>query len=350
MLQYYRMQDKKTTMGWGKTQADGVEIWDTNPVFLGEQIELKDWAKLLFYPKKWFLYRYIKKHINQRLADNPQTHEIGWQVETVRILDVGCGTGASLVDLKKMFGRQVEVCGVDVIKLQIDLAKEKVKQNGVHAEVEWYDGEHLPFENNYFDAIYTSDVLGHVANVPAWLKELNRVLKFGGVLAMFSESKLGRHAYVRNYLMKRGLNIDPHAEFHISLYSKSELKSLLANANFDIEKMYTAFWASFLVHPDEFFWNPERARQGDEGSLFNASKNVVINSNNQLIGKGSLTPSSGFGIKLLKFINKFLYWLKKKLHPYSTALCELYGLVEMYAVGKYLEAQGYVILGKKIEK
>ncbi len=42
--------------------------------------------------------------------------------------------------------------------------------------------------------------------------------------------------------------------------------------------------------------------------------------------------------------------MKKKTHPFSTALCELYGLVEMLIVGKWVEAQGYVILSTKAPK
>lgn len=312
MLQYYRMQDKKTTLGWGKIKGDGSEVWDTSPVFLGERVEFKDWIKLLFYPKKWMLYRWVIKGMKNQ---SQQSSLMMGENECLRILDVGCGTGASLVDFKKKFGRSVEVYGVDVVALQIDLAREKIKKNGVWAQVDWYDGEHLPFPNEYFDAIYTSDVLGHVENVPAWLKELNRVLKPGGTLAMFSESKLGRHAYVRNYLMKRGLNTDPHAQFHISLYSKQELKDMLSGAGFEIKKMYGAFWASFLVHPEEF-----------AHELQNTNKHKFI---------------------FLKLINKVLFWSKKKTHPYSTALCELYGLIEMYVVGKWVEVQGYVILAKK---
>jgi hypothetical protein len=44
-----------------------------------------------------------------------------------------------------------------------------------------------------------------------------------------------------------------------------------------------------------------------------------------------------------------LYKIKKKTHPYSTALAELYGLVEMLTVGRWIEAQGYIILAKKKE-
>jgi len=151
--------------------------------------------------------------------------------------------------------------------------------------------------------------------VPNWLEELQRVLVPGGRLAMFSESKLGKHAYIRNYLYKRGCNTDPHAEFHISLYSKTELKKMLDQSGFAIKKMYTAFWLSFLVHPDEFY--------------------------------GALHKQKGFFF--LRNINKVLYWIKKKTHPISTALAEFYGLVEMLFLGRFLEVQGYIVLAKKKE-
>ena len=287
----------KQVLGWGIKNTAGSEIWDSEPVFKGEKITYKDWFKLLFYPKKWFLYRLVVR------------------AHPARILDVGCGTGASLIDFKKIFGRSVEVFGVEVVHLQVDLAKEKIKQHGVWAEVKWYDGQELPFPENYFDAIYTSDVLGHVKDVQTWLAELNRVLKPGGVLAMFAESKLGKHAFIRNYLFKRGLNVDPHAEYHISLFPKAVLREYVEAAGFEIKSMRTAFWASFLVHPDEF-----------AHKLANNNKHKFV---------------------FLRLINQMLFWLKKKLHPYSTALGELYGLVEMYLVGRWVESQGYVILAKK---
>jgi hypothetical protein len=138
------------------------------------------------------------------------------------------------------------------------------------------------------------------------------VLKPGGTLAMFSESELGRHALVRNYLSKRGLNVDPHAEFHISLYSKQNLQDLIANAGFEIEKMLGAFLAAFLVHPDEFYPKLSQAK----------------------------------GFFFLKNINRLLTFIKKKTHPVSPAVAEIYGLFEMSLFGKWLEGQSYVILGR----
>ncbi|PLX28740.1 hypothetical protein C0581_01080 [Candidatus Parcubacteria bacterium] len=164
--------------------------------------------------------------------------------------------------------------------------------------------------------VYTSDVLGHVVDVPHWLSDLNRVLKPGGVLAMFSESKLGKHAWVRNYLLNRGLNTDPHAEFHISLFGKQELRTCIHDAGFDIKKMYSTFWVKFLAHPDELY-----------DALQNQKKFPV-----------------------LRFLNKLFFWMKKKTHPFSTAFWELYGLIEMVTIGRWIESQGYVILGVKSSK
>lgn len=41
----------------------------------------------------------------------------------------------------------------------------------------FYDGNIIPFEDNYFDAIFSSEVLEHVENIDEILRELYRVLK-----------------------------------------------------------------------------------------------------------------------------------------------------------------------------
>ncbi|MBI5222637.1 MAG: class I SAM-dependent methyltransferase, partial [Candidatus Magasanikbacteria bacterium] len=124
------MNKQNKILGWGVRTGGGVEIWDAEPVFRGEKVGWKDKLKLLFYPKKWFLYRYIKsKIINHKSKIS----------EPFRLLDVGCGTGADVIDLKKLFRKRAEVVGVDVVALEIDIAKEKIKRHGVWAEVMVYD-------------------------------------------------------------------------------------------------------------------------------------------------------------------------------------------------------------------
>ena len=298
------MNDKEsTTRGWGETDSDGMEMWDAEPTFAGPSVRLIDKLKLIFYPKKFFLYRYVRRAVKAARKEGRKP----------RIVDIGCGTGGAVIDFKKLFGRTVEVVGLDVVQLQIDVAKQKIKEHGVWAEIMWFDGKTLPFGDESVDVIYSSDVLGHVQDVPAWLDEVSRVMKAGGTFALFSESKLGKHAYIRRYLFDKGINTDPHAEYHISLYSKDELKDLIGKAGFVIHAMYSSFWATFLVHPDEMY---EALRKSK-------------------------------GVFLLKWMNAALHHLKKATHPVSTAAAELYGLVEMMLVGRWIEAQGYIIHARK---
>lgn len=306
----YTMPCMNGTLGWGIKNEGGIEVWDARPIFSDAHVGWLETFKLLFYPKKLMLYWHIVKalkHESIKIKDRG-----GGQ--TFKVLDEGCGTGAAVIEMKKLWGEAVEVVGTDVIQLENEIAKERMKEYGVDARIVLYDaGGRLPFEHGYFDAVHTSDVLGHVQNVPFWLSELSRVLKSGGTLAMFSESKLGKHAYIRNYLQKHGVNTDPHAEFHISLYSKQELQRLLEEAGFEIEYIYTTVWAKFFVHPDEIYPTLQKQK----------------------------------GLLIFRVLNALLYWLKKLTHPLSTALCELYCLVEMLLLGKRIESQGYIILGRK---
>jgi len=294
------------TLGWGERAEDGSELWDDHPLYIGDAVTMKDWAKLLFYPKKCVLYHWVKKAVKEARKQHKYT-------APVRILDVGCGTGAAVIDLKKVFGRSVEVVGVDVVEMQVDIARNRLKEYGVWSEIHWYDGEHLPYSEESVDVIYTSDVLGHVEDVSRWLQELYRVLKPEGSVIMFAESKIGKHAFMRKYLMKKGINTDPHAEFHISLHSKKELQTLITTTGFTIKKMMSASWARVFTNPEESY---------------------------EALVKAQRLP-------FLRWIMGMMTKLKKKTHPYSTALGELYTLVEMLTLGRFIESQGYVILAKK---
>ncbi len=288
-----------TTKGWGIVNDQGSEIWDALPIFVSPNVTIADRITLLFYPKRFVLFREIHKQLKKQ--------------QRIRILDVGCGTGAAMIDMKRLWGDRVEVSGVEVVRIQVDMANQRFVQEQVDAQVVHYDGVHIPVESGYFDVVYTSDVLGHVQDVESWLEELARVSKPGGLLAMFSESKLGKHAWIRNYLLKRGVNTDPHAEFHISLLSKDEIRQRIEQVGFTIEKMYSTVWAKFFVHPDELYPALQQQKR----------------------------------FFMLRKINAALYWLKKKTHPFSTALAELYSLIEMITIGRWVQSQGYVIVAKK---
>ncbi len=296
--------NRSSTLGWGKTKENGVEMWDATPIFSSPPTALAR-LKLLFYPKRFFLYRALSRAIHW--------HEREGEARPFRILDNGCSTGATLTDLYFLFGKRVELFGVDVVRLEIDIAKQKLAALGVKAEPFWYDGITLPFEKKYFDAVFSSDVLGHVEKPETWLKEISRVLRPGGLLAMFAESKPGKHAVVRRYLLRHGVNVDPHAEFHISLFSKEVIRQMIEQIGVEISFFSAGPALNFLLYPDEAF------------ATLQASTKVPI----------------------YRTLNRFLNFLKRVSAPFSVAVVEFLTTLHFATLGRILETQGCLVIGKK---
>lgn len=94
---------------------------------------------------------------------------------SLNVLDVGCGVGLGHPQVADLVQ---SLHGVDVSSESIRVAQES------HASISYqaYDGQHLPFENDTFDAAYTICVMHHVPPTQwrDFLVEMHRVIKPGG--------------------------------------------------------------------------------------------------------------------------------------------------------------------------
>ncbi len=93
------------------------------------------------------------------------------------VLDVGCGVGQVVAALTQ---KGVTAHGVDVSHPNIEQAQ---KHSG-HCVI--YDGKNLPYEDSYFGVVGAFNVLEHVEEPEAFLKELVRVTKKGGRVVVSS--------------------------------------------------------------------------------------------------------------------------------------------------------------------
>lgn len=87
---------------------------------------------------------------------------------TGSLLDFGCGTKP----YKKILNKVDSYIGVDY---KIEGREETQKRVDV-----FYDGKNIPFKNEEFDSLLSTEVLEHVFNIDELLKEFNRVLKIDG--------------------------------------------------------------------------------------------------------------------------------------------------------------------------
>jgi 2-polyprenyl-6-hydroxyphenyl methylase/3-demethylubiquinone-9 3-methyltransferase len=104
--------------------------------------------------------------------------ERGLAPGALRILDVGCGGGL----LAEEFARLgCKVTGVDPSVASLDVARAHARDEGLDIEYLEATGDQLPFADGTFPAIYCCDVLEHVPDVRATVREIARVLAPGGV-------------------------------------------------------------------------------------------------------------------------------------------------------------------------
>jgi ubiquinone/menaquinone biosynthesis C-methylase UbiE len=112
-------------------------------------------------------------------------------VETLDILDVGCGTGVISLVLSEM-GHNV--IGVDLSEEMLKRAKEKAHNQKLRAEFQIDDAENLSFENESFDAVINRHLLWTLLNPERAVTEWKRVLKPGGKLIIIDGNGNNRNS------------------------------------------------------------------------------------------------------------------------------------------------------------
>ncbi|MBZ5677418.1 MAG: class I SAM-dependent methyltransferase [Acidobacteriia bacterium] len=123
-----------------------------------------------------------------------------------RILDVGCGRGLLAIGAAKRL-KNGKVIGIDVWNpLDLsgntpDAAKANVKMEGVadKVRIENGDAQKLVYPDNHYDVVVSSLVLHNIPEQDARaqaVREMVRVLKPGGKLAIFDLFRTGEYAEV----------------------------------------------------------------------------------------------------------------------------------------------------------
>lgn len=145
------------------------------------------------------------------------------------ILDLGCGTGALLKEIKELNIAE-QLFGIDISPNMLEIAKNKL---GNDATLNLGDSERLPFEDSSFDAIVCNDSFHHYPQPDIVEKEVSRCLKQNGVFIIGDCWQPIGARQIMNYYMKHSNSGD------VKIYSKKEMLLLLSKDFHEIE------WKSF---------------------------------------------------------------------------------------------------------
>jgi ubiquinone/menaquinone biosynthesis C-methylase UbiE len=117
-----------------------------------------------------------------------------WGLTDGKVLDVGTGTGSLAIGFVKGIPG-VEVVGLDLSDFALELARDNAQKSGVSLRVFFQkgDAEDMPFEDDTFDLVISSDTLHLIRNPIKMLNEIQRVLRPQGgfFISDFRRSWLG---------------------------------------------------------------------------------------------------------------------------------------------------------------
>jgi ubiquinone/menaquinone biosynthesis C-methylase UbiE len=143
--------------------------------------------------------------------------------DNLYLLDLACGTGRALRYAATRTNGHGEFYGVDISPKMIEQAQAKSQSYG---NLHFYKSrvEELPFDDNFFDVIISSNALHHFSDPERALREANRVLKPNGKLYILDMT--ANTAFMR--IVDRFIHkIEPE---HVKLYSTKEFQALFERA------------------------------------------------------------------------------------------------------------------------
>jgi SAM-dependent methyltransferase len=166
----------------------------------------------------WYVARrkIIFDWVFRALADHP----------TARVLDIGCGTGFNIEQVRAWYGGQV--VGLDLSADALTFCRSRNLPDLIGG-----DSTCSPFRSASFDVIMALDLIEHLDDDRAALRELARLLRPGGVLIIFAPAF--------NFLW--GLQDD--VSHHRRRYTAGELRQKLDQAGLCVAKLSYANIALF---------------------------------------------------------------------------------------------------------
>ena len=244
------------------------------------------WECLWKQRKREFHYRNILEIVNQTSV----------VIAKARVLEVGCGRGATLLEFAK---RGAVVTGVDYAESALALCRNlqaKWFQEGSVrlAQFVQADARHLPFEKGTFDVVYSVGLVEHFEDPGPILAEQCRVLRDGGYCVVQVPQKYSVYTVLKKILI--ACNRWPYGVWETQ-FSQNGLRIVVAKAGLsaDFAYGYGSFARAVLRH----FLFPALDHgaggwhRGDRGFLAKLKTNVSLDVG--ILARKTETRASAFG-------------------------------------------------------
>ena len=192
----------------------------------------------------------LRQHA-QRTADEAAAFLLPHLRPGMRLLDVGCGPGSITRGLAERLAPG-QVVGIDLSRDALDGARREAAARGLtNLRFEEASVYEMPFADGSFDVVYAHQVLQHLRERPSAVREMLRVVRPGGLVAV-RDVDWGTAAY-----WPRDRWIDRFIEVHHQAWYRNggepqmgrQLRALFNAAGVDDLEISAAVWC--YATPDE---------------------------------------------------------------------------------------------------
>jgi 2-polyprenyl-6-hydroxyphenyl methylase/3-demethylubiquinone-9 3-methyltransferase len=119
---------------------------------------------------------YIRDHLCRHFDHDPGVEQ---PLRELRVLDVGCGGGILSESMARLGAR---VTGIDVVDKNIQVARLHADDEGVAIDYRLATAAELVAAGETFDVVLNMEVVEHVADVAAFMRDCNRLVGAGGAM------------------------------------------------------------------------------------------------------------------------------------------------------------------------
>ncbi len=183
-----------------------------------------------------YTYNKMKRIVNEFVSNAV--------VKDGRVLDVGCNRGYDLLRLSEKFAPlNLRLYGIDVVPEDLFVARSRFTSLPSTQTSEFMLSivEKMPFNDGVFDAVICSEVVEHLPNPDKALKEIARVLRTGGVMALTTPNPGNKLHKLRKFLPS-GMKAKTDEWRQMQLKIDSERKSAIGVNLPHISELNTDDW------------------------------------------------------------------------------------------------------------
>lgn len=176
-----------------------------------------------------FRVAYLREYLSRKFERNAGVEK---PLSGLRVLDVGCGGG---ILSESMAGLGADVTGIDVVEKNIAIARLHAERNNRTIDYRATAASALADTGATFDIVLNMEVVEHVADLEAFMRDCCRLTRPGGTMAVSTINRTPKSWLFAIVGAEYVLRLLPRGTHRWSMFRKpGEIESLLADSGLEI--------------------------------------------------------------------------------------------------------------------